>query len=91
MISSISKDFIKQYKKDHAGFTTEFIEKAEKKYCMSIILKETICMELNISPLCDIVQNKILDHRLIKGLLIPIDCVDKIKGDYFYKTATFIL
>lgn len=90
--SAISKDFIKQYKKDHSNVNPEFLEKIERKYSLTILLKSTIPIELNISPLCDVVQSKIIYHRLIKGLIIPADCGDKIgKSDYFIKTPVFAL
>ncbi len=91
-ISSISKDFIKQYKKEHANITDEFIEKIAKKYCLVILIKSIIPVELNISPLCDVVQNKLIEHRVVKGLIIPSDCFDKIaKSDYFLTTPIFAL
>lgn len=88
--SAISKEFIKQYKKEHAGVTDDFIEKIKKHYSLTILTKCTIPIELNITPLCDIVQNKLVVHRTIQGLLIPAECADKMKkSESFVSTPIF--
>jgi hypothetical protein len=89
--SSICKEFIKHYKKENNfDISPKMIENLTKRYTIKQILKESIAIELNVSPLCDVVQNKIIEHRILKGLIIPIQFYDKIKNsDYFIKSPLF--
>lgn len=89
--SSICKEFIKLYKKENkVTISSSMTDIVSQRYSLKILLKETFPIELNISPLCDVVQNKILIHRLLKGLIIPIDYFGMIKNsDYFIKTPPF--
>jgi hypothetical protein len=49
-----------------------------------------ISIELNVTPLCDIVQNKNINHRLLSGFMAEAKFYECIKkSDSFYKSHLF--
>src|SRR5690606_33654647 len=72
-ISKASKEFIKSYKKEKNIRESPFEgqNQLENNYCLNEIFSKAFIIELNLSPLCDIVQDKIVYHRLVSGFIMP--------------------
>jgi len=92
-ISKASKEFIKSYKKEKNIRESPFEgqNQLENNYCLNEIFSKAFIIELNLSPLCDIVQDKIVYHRLVSGFIMPASFYDLTKKDlaYFVKSPVF--
>lgn len=70
-------------------------EEAKKRDAQSVSFFEYVAglftpIELNVTPLCDIVQNKNINHRLLSGFIAEAKFYDCIKkNDSFYKSPLF--
>ncbi|WP_431109143.1 hypothetical protein [Winogradskyella poriferorum] len=92
-ISKASKEYIKSYKKKNNLKTLPHDDqrKLEYDYCINEVFSKAIIIELNLSPLCDIVQDKIVYHRLVSGFIMPAEYYNVTKNDlaYFVKSPVF--
>jgi len=51
------------------------------------VIKDSILIELEVSPICDYAQNKWKKCRIMPGIIIPESFGDKVKkADYIYKS-----
>lgn len=92
--SKASKEYIKAYKKEN-GIKGEIAlndkKKLEDQYCLDNIFSTASIIEINLSPLCDIVQDKIVYHRIVTGYIISSDYYSFTQNNlaYFVKTPVF--
>lgn len=92
-VSKASKEFIKAYKKKNEIKTIPIDDQRELEYdyCINKVFSKAVIIEINLSPLCDIVQDKIVYHRLVTGFIMPAEFYNTTKNDlaYFVKSPVF--
>ncbi len=84
----VSKTFIK-YKK---GRDEDRKKDAQSDFFLDFIVARLTPIEVNVTPLCDIVQNKYINHRILSGFLASAkysDCIKKSDLAFFYKSPIF--
>jgi hypothetical protein len=67
---------------------------AQSNNVLEFIQKDCIPIEINVTPLCDIVQNKFIHYRVITGFIAPLhyyECIKKNDLAFFYKSPKFSL
>ena len=88
-----SKEIIKRLKKwfKIKNIDNSDLKKLQEKYCNKYVFNQAMPIEVNLSPLCDIVQDKIIYHRIVSGYIIPAKFFICTKRDlaYFVKSPVF--
>ncbi|TYP97456.1 hypothetical protein C7447_104142 [Tenacibaculum adriaticum] len=87
------KQFLTRYKK---WYKIKNLDQAmtniiRESYCDKYIYNRSTPIEINLSPLCDIVQDKIVYHRIVSGYIMPASFYNSTKSDlaYFVKSPVF--
>ncbi|WP_299122325.1 hypothetical protein [uncultured Tenacibaculum sp.] len=92
--SKASKEYIKAYKKESkikGVIPADELKKLQDDYCLVSIFSTASIIEINLSPLCDIVQGKIVYHRIVTGYMISSEYYNLTQNNlaYFVKTPVF--
>jgi hypothetical protein len=79
---------IKYKKRKHESMLDDAYSKAFEDF----FLKKCIPIEVNVTPLCDIVQNKFINYRILSGFLAPVNyyaCIKKSDLAFFYQSPKY--
>ncbi|HEY4198094.1 MAG TPA: hypothetical protein VGM63_21285 [Mucilaginibacter sp.] len=94
-LESTFKNIMKTLKiKYKRGFENEQKRDSQSLGFLEYLEGQCSPIELNVTPLCDIVQDKNINYRIISGFIISTvyyDCIKKSDLAFFYKSPKFIL
>ena len=86
---TVTEELKIKYKK---GKNESKAEDSNSNAFFDFILRKCIPIELNVTPLCDIVQNKFINYRILSGFLAPANyhsCIKKTDLAFFYQSPKF--
>lgn len=86
-----SKEYVQRYAKLKKLKKIDNREELVDNYFNSRVIGSASHIEINLSPLCDVVQNKIVYYRLVTGFMLDADFYTSTKQNlaYLVKTPVF--